>query len=498
MRRAVAALLCVVPLAAAGCGSGSSGAKSPLDDALGYLPKSAPFVLAIDTNLGDSQWKSLTANEQKFPFSGQVMNSLKQSLSQAGFDFDRDIKPILGNQAVVGSPTVQGFTGSNTQVVAALKAKDQGKLSSLLSRSKDAKKDGSSNGATLYRDTTGTDELAQKGDMLIIASNKQQLVAALQQRGRGDRLTEDQFNTNMNGLPGGALLRTYIDVQGLINSSPASANATKIKWVAALRTVGVTMSSTSGGIAFDVNARTDPSGLTDADLPVASGDASPPVSAKPGEIGVGLRGIDQTERFAESVAQAVSPASYSDFLKSKRKLGSRLGVNLDRDLIGQLSGNASIAYDLGGGFALRADPKNPAAFAKTLGKFSRVAPSFARGAGLPGARLSRVGGLYKLTGRNGKTIYYGMVGKVFAVSNSASRLAEVATVPAQAVPGAKGAISLNADAGKLVAGIIQKAAGGGLGGAFGGSLVSAPLGNLTGWATSSTSGLVGHLALQIK
>src|SRR5207248_10463863 len=66
------------------------------------------------------------------------------------------------------------------------------------------------------------------------------------------------------------------------------------------------------------------------------------------------------------------------------------------------------------------------------------------------------------------------------------------------VPGAKGAVAINADAGKLVAQIISQAAGGGLGGAFGGSLATAPLGNLTGWASSSTSGMTGHLKLGIK
>jgi len=91
-----------------------------------------------------------------------------------------------------------------------------------------------------------------------------------------------------------------------------------------------------------------------------------------------------------------------------------------------------------------------------------------------------------------------MVGKVFALSDSAARLAQIAAGSPQTVPGAKGAVAINADVGKLVAQIISQAAGGGLGGAFGGSLATAPLGNLTGWASSSTSGMTGHLKLGIK
>lgn len=489
-----------MPLAvAAGCGGGSSdNGKSPLDNALGYLPKSAPVVFALDTDLNDGQWKSLTANVKKFPFAGQVENSLKTSISNAGLSYDEDIKPLLGNELVASAPTVQATVGSNSQAVAATQVSDKGKLSNLLSHSKDLSKDGSSNGATLYRANTGGTELAQDGDVLVIASTKQQAAAALQQRGRDDRLTEHTFNTNLSGLPSDALIRGYVDAQGLINGSPGTLTARKVKWVAALRTVGFTLSSQDDGLAVDFDAKTDPSQLSDSDLPIASGDASPRVSTTAGEIGVGIRGLDQTERFAESVAQVVSPASYSNFVRSKKQLSSRLGLDVDKDLIGQLSGNASFAFDLAGHFAMRAEPKDPAAFKRTLARFARVAPQFAQGAGLHGAKLTPAGGLYKLTDRNGKTVYYGMVGKVFALSDSAARLAQIASASPQAVPGAKGAVAINADIGKLVAQIIAQAAGGGLGGAFGGSLVTAPLGSLTGWTSSSTSGIAGHLKLQIK
>ena len=88
MRRLAAIALCLVPLAAAGCGSGgpSGNAKSPLDEALGYLPKSAPFAVAIDTDVNDAQWKSLIANVKKFPFSGQIENSLKSSIKKQGLE----------------------------------------------------------------------------------------------------------------------------------------------------------------------------------------------------------------------------------------------------------------------------------------------------------------------------------------------------------------------------------------------------------------------------
>ena len=52
MRRPLLSLCILTVALVAGCGSSSSsGGKSPLDNALGYLPKSAPVVFAFDTEL---------------------------------------------------------------------------------------------------------------------------------------------------------------------------------------------------------------------------------------------------------------------------------------------------------------------------------------------------------------------------------------------------------------------------------------------------------------
>jgi hypothetical protein len=501
VRRPLAIALCLATVAvAAGCGSSGSSdsGKDPLDNALGYLPKSAPLVIAIDTNPDGAQWKSLSANIKKFPFSGQITNSLKSSISKSGLDYDKDLKPLLGNDFVIGFPTVQGTEASNSQFVGALQVEDKGKLESLLKNDKHVTKDSSSNGATLYRSNQDATEAAVDGNVFLVATNKQQLVDALEQRGRDDRLTEDEFNTNTSGTPSDALVRSYTNIQELLNGSPGTQTAQKVKWVAALRTAATSVSSQSDGLSIDFNAKTDPSQLTDSDLPIASGEVSPPVSSPAGQIGLGIRGLDQTEHFAESVASVVSPASYQNFVKSKKKLSSQLGFDVDKALIGQLSGNATMVFDTAGHFAMRVEPKDPAALTRTLARFARVAPQFAQGAGLGGAKLTRVHGLYQLTGRNGKTVYYGMVGTVFAAANNLQSLAQIASSRPHTVPGAKGAVALQADIGKIASELISKAAGGGFGGAFGGSLATAPLGDLTGWVNSSTSGLSGHLQLQIK
>ena len=109
-----------------------------------------------------------------------------------------------------------------------------------------------------------------------------------------------------------------------------------------------------------------------------------------------------------------------------------------------------------------------------------------------------MGGLYKLTGAGEKTIYFGVVGKVFALATDPARLAELAAATPTQVPGAKGAFVTSSDAGAIVGKLVAGIAGGGLSGQLGGALVSGPLGNLDGWVNASTSGLKGHLQLGIK
>ncbi len=191
MRKALATALALLTVAVAGCGSGGSGSSGgdPLDTALGYLPKSAPFVVAIDTNLKGSQWQALGTIAAKFSFGGQVEDQLKQAVNKQGLNFDTQVKPLLGNPAVIAAPDVQSFLGDGNGFIVALEVKDKDKLSSLLKQSKDLKPDGSSNGATLYSQTDGGGETAQQDDVLLASDNKAHLLQALQQHDKGGGLS---------------------------------------------------------------------------------------------------------------------------------------------------------------------------------------------------------------------------------------------------------------------------------------------------------------------
>jgi hypothetical protein len=496
----LAALASAATLAIAGCGGGSSGSggKDPLDNALGYLPKTAPLVVAIDTDLNGSQWKSLGTIANKFSFGGQITQQLKQSINKQGLDFDKQIKPLLGNDAVIGAPDAQSIIGDANSYVVALEVKDKDKLKSLLKQSKDLTADGSSHGASLYRQNDGG-ETAQRDNVLLAADSKAQLEQALEQRDKSDRLTEDTFNSALSDLSKDALVRVYADLQALIGGSTSASQARQVKWVAALRTLGVAGSVTNSAISFDVNVKTDPQGLTDADVPIATGDDSPGVAGERGELVFGLRGVNHVIDFAQSVAQTISPGSFGDFARAKAQIGAQLGIDVDKDVIDQLSGDTSVALDLDGNYAIRSEVKDPAAFAKTLAKLARVAPSFAGGIGLQGAKLTKSRGLYKLSGSgDGKDVWFGVVNKVFVISTQPARIAQLASETPKPVNGAKGALVTSSDAGALVAKLIARLGGGSFGSTLGGGIASAPLGNLDGWASTSTSGLKAHLQLGFK
>src|SRR5919201_1782255 len=142
-------------IAASGCG----GSKQPLDDALGYVPKDSPFVVAISTDTGGDQYKNLGRLVRRFPFGGLVGDALKREFERsAGVDFDRDIKPLLGNDFVVGATNPRSFAGGagGGRFVGAIKSKDKGKLEQLVKRS-GARKEGAKDGAGIYRDNRGND-----------------------------------------------------------------------------------------------------------------------------------------------------------------------------------------------------------------------------------------------------------------------------------------------------------------------------------------------------
>jgi hypothetical protein len=495
MKRLASLFAVAAVVAVAGCGSDTS--SSPLGEGLGYLPKDAPFVVSIDTNLQGSQYKSIGAILGKFPFGGQIKQSLETRLRQSSkVSYNADIKPILGNPFVVGGIHAKSVTDGrkDNEFVGSLKAKNKDKLVSLVKK-QGAKEDGDKNGAKLYKDNNGA-EFAIKDDVLVVAGSKPMLEAALARRDGNSHMDQGTFDKGVEGLPKDALVRVYANVAGLIRSDPKSKDALRVKWINSLTTLGATLQTRDDALNVDFKLKNKP-GLSDSDLPVASGDTPPGVVERSGEIGFGLRDPSQLIKFAQSAAQAVNPAGFGQYSAGKTQIQQRYHVNVDTDLIDQLNGDLATTTSVNGKSSSRVALKDPAAFKRTLKKLGPALSGLSSGAATV-TRPKKGQDLYGLSLRGGRKFVFGVIGKVFVVSNDAAGAKRFASESPTEIGNAKGAGVLKADAEQVAnAALARLGPRLGLGGAFGSRLFTGPLGALNGSVSSTTSGMSGKLTLGI-
>lgn len=489
-RRRLALLLIVGALAAAaalaGCGSSSSG--NPLDDAIGYMPKDSLVVVAVKTDPNDAQFKNIGKLLDKFPFAAAIKARLQQALtaSSGGVTFDKDVKPLLGNDLVVGVPPGRSPSGNNYVVAWRTKGGNAGQLVS-----KNSQKIGSEEGATLYQEQNGS-VTAVKGNDLIAARTRPLLDAALKQRNASGRLTESDFNSGLGDLSKDALVRFEGNFQTIFAANPNSAKALQVPWVKALRTYGGTLASASDGLSVDFEVRTE--GPSAAQQPLATGSAPAPIVKRPGEVGSGVRNSAQSVRFVEQVLSITDPKS----LLNLAKVSKQLGVNLDRDVIAQLSGNSASSFAVDGGVAVRADLKDPAAFGKTLATIMKNLPKAQRALGKPVSTVAKgPGGLYVVTKPGGKPQYIGVIGNEVVDASDATRAEEFARQSASPEPGTKGALTFAADPRALIAAALKRQ-GNPAAAALIGPALSAHLQALSGWVEAEASGLRGAFKLTIR
>ena len=105
-------------MALAGCG----GTTNPSSAAGDIVPASVPLFIAIDTDLGSSQWQTVDELASKFPDKQKAVSLIKKELSQNGLDWEHDIKPALGPEIDV---VTLDFSHPE-ETVALMQPKDEG------------------------------------------------------------------------------------------------------------------------------------------------------------------------------------------------------------------------------------------------------------------------------------------------------------------------------------------------------------------------------------
>jgi hypothetical protein len=500
----LALLACLTPPALSACG-GDDKSATPLDASLAYLPEDAPFAVAIDTDLDGDQYKAIDSILAKFPLEvTSVKELLREELAGAGsgVDFEQDIEPILGKPFVVGAIDDSFVRSSTTSdFVAAIQVEDEAALEHLLDKSH-SRKTGEVAGATEYEQRGSV--FAVDDQVVVFAGSTELLDQALERADGDDHLDPDTFEAALDGLPESAAARVYADMEALLAGDPGAMGARRVKWIGALRTLGMTASADEEEVELQMNLRTDPEGLSDEDLPIASGDEAPPVLAHGGEIGFGIRDAAHMIAFAEATAQALNPSGFGEYEQAKQTLDARLDISIDDDLFGQLTGDMSASVALDGSFGVRAEVEDPARLERTLAKIADVLPRFAEGAGLGRVMIQKPSGgegFYTLAQPDGDGVVFGVSDGLLVVASDEGRARELAAEDPEPVDGAEGAVTMSADAEQLANAVVdqfrEQLGVGGLE-AFGAQLFTGPLEDMSGWMSATTEGLRGRFSLRIE
>ena len=477
MRRA-AVLLALVALCAAfaGCGGHSDETVTPLDDAVGYFAKDAPFVAAIETHPDSDQVKQLQALVRRVPGAGILVGRVHGLVRIPFLRWDRDIRPQIGAPLVVGLVRPAAGSGLSTALVAAMRVKHPLRAKQTLLRQPGFRGASKSSGVRIYENSTDRRYVAVDGDTVVAATDRDILEQALAIKRTDNRMRETGFNRDLAGLPADDLLRVSADPRAFIGVDPRLRPALGVKWIASLRRLGAVAQATPDGMTLDFHAATDPSAITTADLPLAPKARPIPLLGKRGEIQVGLAEPDRLARFAFQVADAIAPKRMALLRALEPK-----GVELERQVPHHLADllDLSIAPRTKN-FGLRSGLIESGDVRSALTQLAPALPAAAALFGMPGLGVAtpETGeNFYALAKPNGRTVVFGIVGDKLVAASQARRAAALATQRTHLAPGnPKGAVVFTIPARDLPV---------------------APLGDVTGVLTNSRKGLNGHLEMKV-
>jgi hypothetical protein len=480
-------LLSFAGLLLAGCGSSSSSSGNVTNTELSYFPSGAPLVAMVSTDPNGKPIQDAQAFLGQFPLAKLAIAALETRIAQSGINYARDIKPLLGNPIVLGASSSATLNGRSFLLV--LTAEDAGKLAELTSRKPAPQALGSYDGAKLYQ--SGSYAFGIDGATALLGPSADDVKAALDRHAHGGGISGAQFATAFKGLQQQSLVQVFGNLTGVLATSK-NATARRIPWVAAIRSYALTLNLASSGANLSYRVDTSGGTLTAAQLPLASG-ATPPNVSSQAPLAFGLHDLSHVFSFALAAVQATNPASYADFLKRVAKLKATTGVDLNRDVFAQLSGNLEIDYGPGGVLA-RAQVADPSAAARTLSKLSTSSREIFKHA----KSVKQVGGGFYAIKTASTTIYYGLVGSELVVGTAhPAQLSTFATAPASPVSGAQGPLAFRLSVGELVTLALKVSHKQGSLPPEARSILNM-FGDVTGWAANDAGSLHGEISIPLK
>jgi hypothetical protein len=306
--------------------------------------------------------------------------------------------------------------------------------------------------------------------------------AALDRHASGGGFTEAQLAADTAGLPQHTAIEAFGNLTGALSATSAHA----VPWVGAIRSYGAAIAASSTGVNLQFRLDTSGGTLTAQQIPIAPGSTAPNLAGTM-PIVVGVHDPAQVFRFAESAEQASNPTKYSQFLGRQATAKRKLGVDLN-DLASLLTGDLIVESDTHTTLG-RATVTNPPGATTILAKLATDPGDL-----FPKATaLKRLGsGFYEV--QEGTTpITFGVVGNQLTVGRGTpAQLRAFAAAPAAPATFAHGSVAFQIALPQLLQIVIKQAPPQIL------QTLLAQLGDITGWAASSTTALTGAASLAVK
>jgi hypothetical protein len=353
----------VAAVAVGGCGGSKHAEAAPSDglaQALAYVPLQAPVVIALTTDPDHGQGAAARKLLDRFIGSEVAVAQAKARLTAAlGLPADADLRPLMGNDLVAAR------TRDGSLVVWVVK--DEDALRAIL------------------RDRTPDPgvRVVARGPLLV-AGAPGAVSAALATQARGGGMTRQLFDERLLGLPADSLVRAEANLALL----PA-VQGSKIAWLHTLRRAALTVRADDAGVHARARVAGAP-GPPD-DIPLAPG-ATPPVPLdRSNGATVGIRDLRHTIRAALSTLKATDPGTYRRYDLARRAFKLLRRGDIDRDVIDQLGGTATLwSADLAT-YTLTAPVADPGRMANALNGLKPIMGRLLAAAGLDGARYGVVG-----------------------------------------------------------------------------------------------------------
>jgi hypothetical protein len=497
MRRS-AVLLTVLALcvAATGCGRGHDDKSvTPLDDAVGYFAKDAPFVAAVETDPESDQIKQVEDLVGRFPGAAFLAQRAADAARIPFVRWGRDIRPQLGAPLVIGLARPAAGSAIPTAVIVAMRVKHPLRAKQVLLRQPGFRGDGKSSGIRIYENANEHRYAAVDGDVVVGGTNRAILEQALAMKRSGNRMRESDFDRDIAKLPDDGLVRVSADPKALIGADPSRRPALTVKWVAALGRLGAVVKAASTGITLDFRAVTDRGAISDKDLPLSPKAGALPLIGKRGELEVGVREPSRLAQFAFQVAHAIAPKRMA-LLNALQPSG----IDLERQIPHHLKNYGVLAYDpVSHAFAARADLNESADVKSALTTLAPALPGVAALFGTKGVGVATPEAgenFFALAKPKGGSVVFGVVGNTLVVASQAARAAGLASEATHAAPhGVAGSAVLTINARELAAKLLAKQLTGPP--ALFAPLAVSSLRDLTGAVAISRTGLRGHFKLTI-